>query len=180
MQPPSLIFLTQKDIKDNLLVLQPDTKYIVTENLKVWQIIFSGDNTTLDLLDHTILVKNVKINYLKHIKIHSSIDRFLNQPIIKRPLITNDFQSTDPQVVNMLQQMRLDRNSRLSWLCKNIINLLAMLASVDPPIIIDARNSSHLQFVNFDIKYRPVPDSQTVRCIDCREIKMQDFGVKNI
>lgn len=138
--------LTQNDIKDATLTLQPDTKYVLRENLRVWQIVFGGNNITLNLCTHTLRVKTITIHEVENIQIFSS-----NHKPAKIPLITNDFGPTMPQLLTFLHKMRFDSTSRLSWFPKDIINLLTTYF-IEPTIILDGIAIKNCELANFKIR----------------------------
>ncbi len=179
MEPPRVeVRITQRDIIDGHLTLQPNTNYTVTKDLQLWQITFGGDNITLNLDNRTIFVKSIIIIGLNTIKIHSP----LSKPNRKRAVISNDFGLKPSELVTLLHQLRSEKDCRFSWLPKDIINHLATIYSIhcaDPTTIIHVRQSKELSFVNFDIEYRAVPDFQAVNCVGCASMTFQEVGVKN-
>ena len=134
----------QNNIKNDVLILHPNIKYVLGENIRTWEIIFEGDNITLDLFGYEILVKTIIINQVNNITITSSN---------KIGTLSNDFQMNEPKISTLLHGMRLNQQSLFPLLPRDIVNLLIPQCFEDPVYLIDAQSCIKLTFSNLKFVY---------------------------
>ena len=154
----------QSHVKNDVLILHQSIKYVLGENIRTWEIIFEGDNITLDLFGYDILAKTIIINQVNNIIITSSN---------KIGTLNNTFQMNEPKISTLLHCMRPNSRSLFSLLPRDIVNLLIPLCFHDPLYLIDAQSCIKLTFSNLKFVH---DESIFLNAEHCKDVHMLNIS----